>query len=160
MINKFTMSVFVLLPFICLAACSNNVQVDLDSYVNSDELQQLSQKELAIMSEFEKLTIGEIEPDDAADFLAEHVIYPYSEFVSDLETIRPATSEVSDLHNLYIEAASTRLEGYHLSEEFIASLGSDPMTIANDTLMEASSLMHHYREELALLAEEHDVVVK
>ncbi|MFS0786047.1 hypothetical protein ABC345_06705 [Shouchella sp. 1P09AA] len=157
--HKFILTCLLTLSFLFLSGCSNDVQDDLVQYLNSNEMDNLYQTELDIMANFEEIQ-GGLEDYDAVNFLNENIIAPYRDFLTDLEAINPGTTEVTNVHNQYIEGATIRLEGYEQTGQFIESGEFADMEEANELLDEARSIVLQYREELDLLAEELNVEIE
>ncbi|MFB4212089.1 hypothetical protein ACE1TH_09220 [Shouchella sp. JSM 1781072] len=157
--KRFIFTCSLTLSFLFISGCSNHVQDDLIQYLNSDEMDALYQTELDIMANFDEVQ-GGLEDTEAINFLNENIIAPYRDFITDLEAVDPDTTEVTNLHNQYIEGAMIRLDGYEQTAQFIESGEFADMEQANKLLDEASSIVLQYREELGLLAEEHNVEIE
>ncbi|MBU9712692.1 hypothetical protein [Evansella tamaricis] len=146
---------------LCLAAvlpaCGEDpVQEDILTYM--DELEPLITLEEQIVYEFESVT-GVNSVDDWTTYIhIEDVVIPlYLDFIDRLEEITPATREVRDIHEIYIEGSNLQYNAFLKILSAIEYGSYDMIGESNQMLAEARALMRNYVSEFGHLADEHGV---
>jgi hypothetical protein len=81
----------------------------------------------------------------------------YKDFLDKLEEVRPATPEVQEVHELYIEAVNMQNNAFLKILAALEQQDYDMIADANEMLAEGRAGIRKYTNELERLAEEHDV---
>ena len=156
--KKIVKSVLILgLISLFLTGCSSNkVREDIEVY--SEEISKLEPKETKAINELNSV-IGENYTSDPItyDHVMNTVLPLYSEFIKELEEIQPETEEVSDVHELYIQAVNTQ---HQAMLKLISALNNQDINEVNESnalFSEGRTKIREYRKELKSLAKEHDL---
>jgi disulfide oxidoreductase YuzD len=142
---------------VVLSGCSDPVQEDLLSYINED-MKPLAVVEEEVIAEYDSVT-GDNYVDDMTTYMhIEEVVIPmYRDFIEQLEAVDPATSEVQQLHESYIEAVNIQNNGMLKILAAIDQQDYDMIAEANDMLAEGRAGIRSFTNDLEKLAEEHNV---
>lgn len=162
-------AVFMMLVMaLCMTACgkdkekdeateSVSVQDDIVEFVNVELAAVLTYRDTAIES-YNSYFISE--DMDTAAFLTElevAAIPNMESFITELENIQVATSEVQELKDLCIESANKQLEAMKLVVTAIKEENPDYLAQADILISEAGELMTQYESALKLLCIDYDV---
>ena len=146
---------------IFILCCSNSVPKELTLYVNV-ELPKIVAKEVAIGKSYESVT-GPNYRNDATTLstLRNDVIPKYKDFITDLQTIstRLKTSELRELHKIYIDAANTQYSGFMLVVSGLEKQDGSILSQANENLHKSHKLMREWLIELQTLCEQNGVTL-
>ncbi|MCZ0702851.1 hypothetical protein J2T56_002738 [Natronobacillus azotifigens] len=140
-----------------ITACSNPVADELEVYIN-EELSSLADLEEEAIYEYNSVT-GENFTDDADMFYhIQDVVLPlYEEFVSQLESITLESSEIRDVHEIYVKAANTQSNGLLKTLFALEYQDHDMMLEANDMLSEGRAGIREFHGELEALLNNHNL---
>lgn len=140
-----------------LTGCSDPVQEDLLTYVNED-LKDLADLENEAIAEYESVT-GDNYVDDYTTYVhIEDVVMPmYKDFLDQLEEVDPATAEVREIHELYIEAVNMQNNAFIKILAALDQQDYEMIADANEMLADGRAGIRKYTNELERLADEHNV---
>jgi hypothetical protein len=127
------------------------------TYVNKDLL-EIADLEIEAISSYSSVS-GENYTDDwiMYDTMDTVILPAYEEFITKLESIRPKTKEVRDIHELYIEGTNAQLQGFKLILVALELQSHDKIFEANQLLDEGRAKLRQFQNELEDLMEEYDV---
>ena len=150
----------LLIPFIFCSCGKSKQQKDIINYINI-ELPKVSSLEENSINEYNKVTGQNFAGDSKLySVLKSKVIPDYTEFISKLKDIKISTSELAQIHQIYIDASNLQLEAFNLILKAIDNQDSSYITEANKKLDEARSKLTIYRNELFEIAEKYNVQIK
>ena len=158
--TKFLIIFTLLVSLFVLQGCGNDpIQKDLLNYLNT-ELPNVAAKEEKAGEAFDSVT-GNNYSDDLAlyDVLEAEVIPTYSDFVNDLEQIKPATPEVQKIHEQFISSANMQLSGFIMIMSAIEKQDSAEFATANEKLSSARQMSREWETALKQLADAHGVKI-
>jgi hypothetical protein len=140
-----------------LSGCGDPVQDDLLKYINED-LKELAVVEEDAIAEYDSVT-GDNYVDDYTTYVhIEEVVMPmYKDFLDQLEEVWPATPEVQEVHELYIEAVNMQNNAFLKILAALEQQDYDMIADANEMLADGRAGIRKYTSELERLAKEHDV---
>ncbi|MCU0418912.1 MAG: hypothetical protein MUC38_04575 [Cyclobacteriaceae bacterium] len=144
-----------------LAACGGDpVQKDLINYINV-EMPKVADLESDAVDAYASVSGENYENDSIMYYTIANTVIPrYEAFYEILESIDPATEEVSNLHHEYVAAAADQLEAFKLILEAIEKQDADIITQANTDLDKAKVLLGQWREDLDAACAKHHVVME
>jgi len=150
---------FSILPImLVLSACFNDpIQDDLMDYVNKEMLTAFELEATAVSAYDQVSGLNYSDDITMYDALVSTVIPTYNEFIKELNSVPIETSELREIHEIYIKGADLQ---YNAFVKIVRALETqDPLLIeeANGMLEEARSLLREYQNEIDKLAEEHNV---
>lgn len=152
----------LLFTFLLLVGCSfwsDPVQDDLLNYINN-ELDALVELEEEAVSEYESVVGDNYIDDWTTYFHIEEVVIPkYRHFVDKLESIRPATKEVREVHEIYIEAVNKQQNAMVKILAGIEAQNLELIFDANELLDEGRAGIRKFINEIEELADNHNVVL-
>ncbi|GAF14685.1 hypothetical protein JCM19045_4010 [Bacillus sp. JCM 19045] len=157
MIKSFFMISAISTSILFLAACTSEVQDDLLNYLNGDEMEELAQMEREIIDDYDTIATSTMEDSEAASFLDENVIAPYEAFISALEEFDISTTDVQEVHDIYIEAAGYQLEGFFVLKDGLEASDFAIIEEGNELLAEGRALIDRYASEIETLADENNI---
>ena len=150
----------MLLFIISLSACTNDpVRKDLINYLNV-EVGPLKALETEAVDAWNANT-GNNYKDDPTLYSAlnETIIPKFAEFTTKLEMIKPKTPEVQKIHDILLEAAKLRNEGFKICKEAIDKQDPDLMNTSNKKLASGEAKVQEYLTAAKELGEKHNVNV-
>ncbi|WP_235849019.1 MULTISPECIES: hypothetical protein [Bacillaceae] len=156
--RNFIITLGTVLALFLLAGCfSDPVQDDLEDYVNN-QIMPLAEEEEEIVALYESVT-GVNYTDDFIlyDTIELDIIPKYQTFINDLEAIRPATSEVREVHETYIQASNVQYNAMVMILEAIEFQDQGMIIDANEKLDEARTLFRQFQYDLEDLLDEHNL---
>ncbi|BDH60648.1 hypothetical protein MTP04_07780 [Lysinibacillus sp. PLM2] len=155
--KKILGSLFSLAFVFVLFGCGNPVTEELLSYVNED-LVPLAEKETEILEEYASVTGENYTDDETTYYHISDVILPlYTDFIEDIEALKFESTEIRDVHELFIQAHNTQYNGIVQVMSAIENQDYDMMIQANEKLEEGRTGLRDYQYELQDLAKKYDV---
>lgn len=148
------------LSLLGMACGGDPVQQDLINYINV-EMPKVADLESEAVDAYASVSGENYENDSIMYYTIANTVIPrYEAFYEMLESIDPATEEVSNLHHEYVVAAADQLEAFKLILEAIEKQDADIITQANADLDKASVLLGQWREDLDAACAKHQVVME
>ncbi|QTC40333.1 hypothetical protein I7V34_14185 [Bacillus sp. V3] len=146
-----------MMMLLLLSGCSDPVQDDLLNYINED-LKDLTILEEEALAEYESVTGDNYEDDYTTYVHIKDVVMPaYKDFLDQLEEVKPATSEVQEIHELYIEAVNLQNNAFIKILAALEQQDYEMVADANEMLADGRAGIRKYTNELEKLADEHNV---
>lgn len=155
--KKIMIIYFIPIVFLLTGCLNDPVQEDLLNYVN-EEMTVAFELETTAITAYDQVS-GLNYSDDLTMYetLISTVIPTYNEFVKELNNVQIETSELKEVHELYIEAADLQYNAFVI---IVRALETQDMLLveeANAMLEEARALIREYLNKWNALAEEHNV---
>ncbi|MFA9560302.1 hypothetical protein ACERII_23575 [Evansella sp. AB-rgal1] len=133
------------------------IQEDLEDYVNNGIIPLVPDEE-EILGLYESVTGHNYSDDYVLYNTIQFDILPkYQDFIQKLEAIRPSTSEVREIHEIYIKASNEQYSAMVLILDAIDYQDHGLINDANNQLNEARSLFRTFQYELQDLLDEHNL---
>lgn len=155
-------SVFIGFAVIFLSGCgSDPVQIDLIEYINK-ELPKAEPLEAEMVDAYKSVS-GDNFTDDATmhETLKEVVQPKCRDIIAIVEyEISPETSEVRQLHEIYIDSFNKQYEAYLLLQDALEKQDLETMSRANEKLTDAAKLQRQWLNQLEELKKQHDVLTE
>ncbi|CAG9620167.1 hypothetical protein [Sutcliffiella rhizosphaerae] len=148
----------VLVCLFVLSACgSDPIKEDLMSYVNV-ELLEISSIEREAIDSYSSVS-GENYTDDWTMYETMDTISipTYESFVVKLESIRPQTKELREIHEIYIEGSNAQLQGFKMIRVALKLQSHDKVFEANELLDKGRTKIRQFQTELEDLMEAYNV---
>lgn len=151
-----------ILLFLCLVCfvnvgCSNTVVKDLKHYINVD-IAAIEKTEADAINDFNDIMKSFEETPEfykkMYTTLIGTTIPSYQEFYENLKKIAPETTDVSNIHKLYLTGAEKQLEALKTFRDGISEKNEYKIASANKMLEEAKAIMTEYRKAIIELAED------
>lgn len=149
--------IVIVLLFLIPSGENKEVQDDLLNYINN-ELPVIAPVEEIVINDYGSVS-GDNYTDDQTmyDMLYGSVIDNSSKLVDLSENIEIKTSEVREVHEVYIDAVNTQHSAMTTIMDALETQNYSKVSEANDKLSEARRKMREYLAELKELAEEYNV---
>ena len=156
---KRQLCLFALLLVMMLSACSttDTEKDDLMNYINT-ELPKVADLELEAIDSYSSVS-GQNYTDDWTMYeIIDTVTIPaYEEFITKLESIRPKTEAVREIHEIYIEGSNAQLQGFKKIRVALEQQDYDKVFEANEHLDHGRAKIREFQTKLDDLMEEHGV---
>ncbi|WP_404446062.1 hypothetical protein LG307_20645 [Sutcliffiella horikoshii] len=156
---KRQLCLFALLLVMLLSACSttDTEKDDLITYINT-ELPKVAELELEAIDSYSSVS-GQNYTDDWTMYeIIDTVTIPaYEEFITKLESIRPKTEVVREIHEIYIEGSNAQLQGFKKIRVALEQQDYDKVFEANEHLDHGRAKIREFQTKLDDLMEEHGV---
>lgn len=142
---------------VVLTGCNDPIQDDLLTYIN-DEMIPLSDLEDEILQDFDAVT-GEKYTDDFTLYnqLNDVLIPKYQTFIVRIESVKPETKEVKELHELFIDSHNHQ---YNAMLKILIGIDEQDENVileANQMLDESRKGLRNFMSEVDELADKHGV---
>ncbi|MED1467616.1 hypothetical protein [Bacillus salipaludis] len=156
--KKSIIILFFLMIGTLLTACGNDpVKGDLQNYVNK-QTKPLAKKEKEVINLYESVTGANYTNDKTTyNTMVQEVIPKYRDYIAEVESIRPKTKEVRDIHEIYLKAVNLQNSAFIMIVSAIEEQDLNKINEANNKLTEARKLMREYQNALKELAKKHDL---
>nr|WP_082892061.1 hypothetical protein [Sutcliffiella horikoshii] len=142
-----------------LSACSttDSEKDDLINYINT-ELPKVAELEFEAIDSYGSVS-GQNYTDDWTMYeIIDTVTIPaYEEFITKLESIRPKTEAVREIHEIYIEGSNAQLQGFKKIRVALEQQDYDKVFEANEHLDEGRAKIRQFQIKLEDLMHEHGV---
>ncbi|MBB5173569.1 hypothetical protein [Texcoconibacillus texcoconensis] len=142
---------------VLLSACGDPVGEDLDHYIN-EELASIIDLEEGVIMEYESVVGSNYTNDKDLYIHLEEVVLPmYLDFIEQLEAINPETSEIRELHEIYISAVNTQ---YNAMVKLLGAIDYQDhgmVSQSNQMLSEGRAKIREFHNEMDGLIEEYNV---
>ncbi|MDC0765085.1 hypothetical protein POF51_30645 [Brevibacillus sp. AG] len=158
--NKLVIAFLLLFSIFVVQGCGTDpVQEDLINYLNT-ELPKVTSLERKATEEYSSIT-GANYTNDLVMFeaMTKSIIPTYSQFLEELEKIKPATPEVQKIHDQFILAATTQHSGFITTVSALEKQDYAKIATANKKLAEGRKLMRDYQAAIMELADSHEVTI-
>ncbi len=156
---KRQLCLFALLLVMLLSACSttDSEKDDLINYINT-ELPKVAELEFEAIDSYGSVS-GQNYTDDWTMYeIIDTVTIPaYEEFITKLESIRPKTEAVREIHEIYIEGSNAQLQGFKKIRVALEQQDYDKVFEANEHLDEGRAKIRQFQIKLEDLMHEHGV---
>ncbi|MCM3617953.1 hypothetical protein M3936_10215 [Sutcliffiella horikoshii] len=156
---KRQLCLFSLLLVMLLSACSttDSEKDDLINYINT-ELPKVAELEFEAIDSYGSVS-GQNYTDDWTMYeIIDTVTIPaYEEFITKLESIRPKTEAVREIHEIYIEGSNAQLQGFKKIRVALEQQDYDKVFEANEHLDEGRAKIRQFQIKLEDLMHEHGV---
>lgn len=144
---------FVFVILLSIVGCGNNeIKKDIESYMT--QVKEIAPQEEAVIKAYDSISGSNYTDDETLyNGMDENVITQYRDFVENVVSIEPKTSELRNVHEIYIEAVNSQLKAFNQIMQALEEQDRELVNQANDNLSKASKLMRDYKfafEELAL----------
>ncbi|CAM5191932.1 hypothetical protein UACE39S_00783 [Ureibacillus acetophenoni] len=158
--KKLLSAIFTLALAVLVVGCSSPETDELLNYIN-EEMLPLADKEEEIINEYDSVT-GANYIDDYTTFIhLSDVVTPlYQDFIAEIESINFESSEIRDVHEIFIDAHNTQYNGIIKMISALENQDYDLAIEANEMLEEGRAGMRDYQYELQELAEKYNVEIQ
>lgn len=158
--KKFIILLVTLISLLMAGCFSDPVKDDLEEYVNEGILPLMSDEE-EILSLYGSVT-GNNYTDDYVlyETIQSDIIPKYQNFITAIEDIRPKTSEVRELHEIYIKASNDQYNAMIMILDAIEYQDHGVIKEANEKLDGARRLMRDFQYELEELLDNHNLEIE
>lgn len=148
------------LLLLALTGCGKDqVQEDLLTYVNKD-MKPLASLEDKAIKDYESVTGSNYKDDDTTYNKLKDVIIPeYNDFVDKVEAIKVNDSDISKVHEEYIQAANEQQSAFVTILDALEKQDTGEIAQANDKLAKGRQGMRQYEQDLSKLAKDHNVTL-
>lgn len=137
------------------ASVDDPIKNDLLVYVDSvSEAMTLEENALKY---YRSVAHEKYEQDNTHIVIKKIVIPKYTEFIAELENIKPKTEEVKKLHEIYTKVAYTRLKAFTQMQEGFEKKDGKLIKETDKILGEAQNTVEEYKRQLIKLGEEHNI---
>lgn len=155
--KKLLSTIFTLALTVLVVGCSSPETDELLNYIN-EEMLPLADKEEEILNEYGAVT-GANYVDDFTTYthLADIVTPLYQDFIADIEAVEFKSSEIKDVHEIFIDAHNTQYNAIIKMLSALETQDYDLAIEANEMLEEGRAGMRDYQYELQELAEKYNV---
>jgi hypothetical protein len=136
------------------------VKDDLLTYMN-ESLTPLAEQEGEVIALYDSVTGANYTDDETTyNTIADEIMPKYQVFIKDLEEVEMETEEVTNIHEIYIEAVNIQQSGFVTMLSAIKEQDLEKINDANAKLTEARTMSRDYLNKLQSLAKENDVVLE
>lgn len=97
---------------------------------------------------------------DAGSIMDKRVIPEYKKFLDKLSSIHPKTNEVSQLHEIYLDAANLQYSAFIKISKSIETNNKNLVKSANNDLEKARVKISEFKLKLSELADKHKVKIE
>jgi hypothetical protein len=154
--SMYMLSILVLVFILVGCSSTDPIQEDLLNYWNKQML-PLNSEESAIMDAYNNAIGDNYTNDEDLLVVLEQITPQYKKLAERIEAIRPETSEIKALHELFIVASNKQYNAFLQMATAIKQEDENLVVEANIKLDEASASLREYENNLKELQEEHDV---
>lgn len=151
-----------LLCILPLAACEKKdpVRDDLLNYLNN-QFPAIAEQDSTVYAAY----VAAIQAKDAtnetlAAAFGDTIIPGMEALIEAAKTVAPATSEVAELHAVYVESLTVKLEGYNLILQAAKENSNDILASANEKIQASNTAEDQYYSSLEELKDAHNVTDK
>lgn len=139
---------------VILAGCSDPVEEDLLSYIN-DDMNPLSELEEEIIQDYESVTGANYTNDyELYDKINDVILPKYQDFIAQIEDVKPETTEVSELHELFIDAHTNQYNAMMKILIGIETQDDNVILEANQMLDESRKGLRNFSNKVKALVNE------
>ena len=152
-------SIIIMITLFLFGCGQDPVQQDLLNYLNN-EMPELADLESEVLKDYESVTGPNYKNDlETYKVITGKVIPKYRNFISKLEAIQPKTSEVRELHELYIGAVNKQYNAIVQISAAIFNQDANLVVQANEKLNEGRKEIRNFHNKLQELASKHNVEI-
>lgn len=146
-----------MISLVLFGCFSDPVKEDLEDYVNNSIFPLMDDEE-EILFLYESVTGHNYVNDFVLyDTIELDIIPLYQVFIDNLEAVRPSTSEVREIHEIFIEAHNEQYSAMVTILNAIDRQDHGLINEANEKLNTARTLLRNYEYELEDLMDEHNL---
>jgi hypothetical protein len=155
--KKYLVLIIVLFITAMTVSCTEDkVQNDLIDYANT-KLPEVSLLQKEAMIDYNNVKDGS---KDAGSIMVKKVIPEYKNFLNKLSSIHPKTTEVSQLNQIYLDAANLQYSAFIKISKSIETNNKDLVKSANSDLEKARVKISEFKLKLSELADKHKVKIE
>ena len=139
---------------------SNVVEEDLLRYIN-ESLPPIFKQESEAIALYDSVSgPNYIDDETMYNKLIDEVIPKYRVFINNLELVEIETEELTEIHEIFIEAVNIQNSAFVTILKAIEEQDLEIMNEANAKLTEARAMIRDYQNKLDAFAEENNVIIK
>ncbi len=149
-----------------MAGCGNEtkddpVQTDLINYAETS-LPAIKAEENAAVNRYNEVSasINDMERKDIISAFKDEIIPNYTTFYNNLMNVAPATQEVQNLKQTYVDGVKLQLDGMTALADAIKNNDSAAAEEANTQITEGKTKIEQHRSDMITLAGNHNINIK
>ena len=155
--KKYLILFIVLFITVLTVSCTEDkIQNDLIDYA-SNKLPEVYLLQREAMIDYNDVKVGS---KDAGSIMDKKVIPEYKKFLDKLSSIHPKTNEVSQLHEIYLDAANLQYSAFIKISKSIETNNKNLVKSANNDLEKARVKISEFKLKLSELADKHKVKIE
>jgi Tfp pilus assembly protein PilP len=155
-VSQTIISLFVVILMLVGCSSSDPVQEDLLNYWNN-EILTLDAEETKILDAYASVTGDNYKNDEDVLKVLEEITPKYKTLSEKIESIRPETKEVKELHELYISATNTQYNAFLQLTSAIEKEDVNLVVEANEKIDTANKALRDFDSKLAELQVKHNI---